>query len=108
MDDATKIEDAVRRHYAQAAQTASACCSVPEGFGPDGAEVYGAARYDSSDLDGLPAEAVAASIGCANPVALAELRHARRAAVPTRDSRGTNTHPTLRPRPDPRRRLLRL
>jgi arsenite methyltransferase len=73
MPDATEIEDAVRRHYAAAANTASACCSVPEGFGPDGPEVYGAARYDSGDLDGLPAEAVAASIGCANPVALADL-----------------------------------
>jgi arsenite methyltransferase len=74
MPDRTKIEDAVRRHYAAAATTASACCSVPEGFGPDGPKVYGAARYDASDLDGLPAESVAASIGCANPVALADLR----------------------------------
>jgi ubiquinone/menaquinone biosynthesis C-methylase UbiE len=35
--------------------------------------VYGAARYDESDLADLPAEAVAASIGCANPVALADV-----------------------------------
>ena len=74
MRDRSEIEDAVRRHYAAAATSASACCSVPEGFGPHGAEVYGAARYESSDLAGLPAEAVAASIGCANPVALADLR----------------------------------
>jgi SAM-dependent methyltransferase len=74
MPDPIEIEDAVRRHYAEAAKTASACCPVPEGFGPDGPEVYGAARYEAGDLDGLPAEAVAASIGCANPVALAELR----------------------------------
>ena len=39
----------------------------------EGNEVYGAARYDEGELDGLPAEALAASIGCANPVALAEL-----------------------------------
>jgi SAM-dependent methyltransferase len=74
MRDRSEIEDAVRRHYAAAATSASACCSVPEGFGPHGAEVYGAARYESSDLAGLPAEAVAASIGCANPVALADLQ----------------------------------
>src|SRR5947207_8020660 len=35
--------------------------------------MYGAARYDADDLDGLPAEAVAASIGCANPVTVADL-----------------------------------
>ena len=74
MPDRTEIEDAVRRHYAAAATSASACCPVPEGFGPDGPAVYGAARYRSGDLAGLPAEAVAASIGCANPVALADLQ----------------------------------
>ena len=74
MPDRTEIEDAVRRHYAAAATSASACCPVPEGFGPDGPAVYGAARYQSGDLAGLPAEAVAASIGCANPVALADLQ----------------------------------
>ena len=42
-------------------------------MGPIGTEVYGAARYDEGDLDGLPPEAVAASIGCANPVAVADL-----------------------------------
>jgi arsenite methyltransferase len=35
--------------------------------------VYGASRYDADDLDGLPSEAVAASIGCANPVTVADL-----------------------------------
>ena len=45
MPDRTEIEDAVRRHYAAAATSASACCPVPEGFGPDGPAVYGAARY---------------------------------------------------------------
>jgi len=73
MPDDAAITDAVRSHYAEAAKTASACCSVPEQFGPDGPTVYGAARYDAADLDGLPAEAVAASIGCANPVAVADL-----------------------------------
>ncbi len=74
MPDRTEIEDAVRRHYAAAATSASACCPVPEGFGTDGPAVYGAARYQRGDLAGLPAEAVAASIGCANPVALADLQ----------------------------------
>ena len=74
MPDADAVEAAVRDHYAAAARTASTCCSVPETFGPDGAVVYGAARYDDTDLQGLPDEAVAASIGCANPVALADLQ----------------------------------
>ena len=73
MHERSKVEDAVRRRYATAATAASACCSVPETFGADGTEVYGAARYDEGDLDGLPPEAVAASIGSANPVAVADL-----------------------------------
>ena len=73
MPDSDAIEEAVRSRYAAAAAAAAGCCDVAEGFGADGNEVYGAARYDTADLDGLPAQAVAASIGCANPVALADL-----------------------------------
>ena len=73
MPDADAIEHAVRERYAAAARTASSCCSASEDFGGLDADVYGAARYDASDLEGLPEEAVAASIGCANPVALADL-----------------------------------
>jgi arsenite methyltransferase len=73
MPEPSEIEEAVRNRYAAAAETASACCSVPESFGAAGSEVYGAARYDEGELDGLPTEAVAASIGCANPVAVADL-----------------------------------
>jgi SAM-dependent methyltransferase len=65
------IEEAVREHYAMAARTAS-CCSDASTVVPDD-EVYGAACYEGSDLEGLPTEAVTASIGCANPVALADL-----------------------------------
>jgi arsenite methyltransferase len=74
MPDQEAVEAAVRRHYAEAARTASACCSVPERSGPDGTDVYGAARYDHAELAGLPDETVAASIGCANPVAVADLQ----------------------------------
>jgi SAM-dependent methyltransferase len=73
MPDREEVEEAVRDRYATAARNASACCSVSQDFGGSSPEVYGAARYDPLDLDVLPAEAVAASIGCANPVALAEL-----------------------------------
>jgi arsenite methyltransferase len=35
--------------------------------------VFGSGLYDTAELSDVPAEAVAGSIGCANPVALAEL-----------------------------------
>ena len=73
MPDSDEIIEAVRTRYAAAAKKASACCEAPDGFGLDGRDVYGAARYETPDLDELPAEAVAASIGCANPLAVADL-----------------------------------
>ncbi len=73
MPDSEAIESAVRERYAASARTAAACCSVAETFEQGVAGVYGASRYEAADIDGLPAEAVAASIGCANPVALADL-----------------------------------
>ncbi len=58
--------------------TAGGCCSpaVEACCGPvvDGAStVFGSGLYDAGELAELPAEAVAGSIGCANPVALAQL-----------------------------------
>jgi arsenite methyltransferase len=91
-DDA--LEASLRAHYATAAQraaqgeavvedccaptTAAACCgpAAEAGGGPvtkTTATVFGSGLYDRGDLETLPAEAVAGSIGCANPVALARL-----------------------------------
>jgi arsenite methyltransferase len=68
MNDPSTVEADVRRYYADAAVAASrgsaACC------GPD-AEQFGAALYD--DVTGLPEAATLASIGCGNPVAVADL-----------------------------------
>lgn len=62
------VETEVRSYYADAAVAAgggaAACC------GPD-ADQFGAGLYD--DLDGLPEAAALASIGCGNPVAVADL-----------------------------------
>jgi SAM-dependent methyltransferase len=62
------LEAEVRSYYADAAVAAgrgtAACC------GPD-ADQFGAGLYD--DLDGLPDVAALASIGCGNPVAVADL-----------------------------------
>ena len=73
MPDPEAVEAAVRDHYAAAA-VAAACCG-PGGsvVDPTDAEVFGSARYDPSELEALPAEAVAASFGCANPVLVADL-----------------------------------
>ena len=69
MNDPADVEAAVRRYYAEAAVTASggsaACC------GPQ-ADQFGAGLYDN--LEGLPEAAASASIGCGNPVAVADLR----------------------------------
>lgn len=51
----------------------SACCTA-EALDQDSA-VFGADLYEASDRDDLPAEALLASLGCGNPVAVAELRH---------------------------------
>jgi SAM-dependent methyltransferase len=74
------LRDRVRDRYAAAAAavtaatTASCCGPVADGtvqeteIGEGGAELYAAA-----DRDSLPAEAVAASLGCGNPLAVADL-----------------------------------
>jgi arsenite methyltransferase len=68
--DGKPIDSAVREHYAAAARAAR--CGDAKSVVPDD-EVYGAVCYDSATLSDIPAEAAAASIGCANPVELAEL-----------------------------------
>ncbi len=69
MADRETIEAAVRAYYAEAAGRAAGCggdCSPEE-------QGIGAELYAGADVEGVPAAAVAASIGCANPVAVAEL-----------------------------------
>jgi SAM-dependent methyltransferase len=68
MNDGSDVEAEVRRYYADAALTArageTACC------GPQ-ADQFGAGLYD--DLTEVPDTAALASIGCGNPVAVADL-----------------------------------
>ena len=65
------IRSEVRERYAKAARSARddscACGDSPTGDG------FGAARYDPSHIEHLPADAVTASLGCGNPTALATL-----------------------------------
>src|SRR5215218_596850 len=68
MNEPSGVEAGVRDHYAAAAvaaaEGASACC------GPQAVN-FGAGLYD--DLAGLPDAAALASLGCGNPVAVADL-----------------------------------
>ncbi|MFI1367371.1 arsenite methyltransferase [Streptomyces griseochromogenes] len=78
-EQSTDLRETVRERYAAAAvkvtEAGTACC------GPQHAEVdenFGSARYATDERDALPAEAVAASLGCGNPTAVAELREGER------------------------------
>ena len=67
-----QVREQVRARYAEAATGVSsgAGCCAPD-LTVD--EVFGAALYASDDQDTLPADAVAASLGCGNPTAVAAL-----------------------------------
>ena len=85
MTDTDALVESLKSHYGAAARKAATgqaaieeCCGTTTDAccGPgatDSTEVFGAGQYDGTDLAELPAEAVAGSIGCANPVALAQL-----------------------------------
>jgi arsenite methyltransferase len=74
-EQSTDLRETVRERYAAAAvkvtEGGTACC------GPEPVEVddnFGSTLYADTDRDTLPAEAVAASLGCGNPTAVADLR----------------------------------
>lgn len=59
---------------ARAAGVARSCCGADAVVD----EAFGAALYAGEDTSGLPAEALAASLGCGNPMVVAELREGER------------------------------
>lgn len=78
-EQSTDLRETVRRRYAASALAvaagSTACC------GPEPVEVdenFGSTLYATDERDVLPAEAVAASLGCGNPTAVAELREGER------------------------------
>ncbi|MFD4598233.1 arsenite methyltransferase [Streptomyces sp. NPDC058464] len=78
-EQSTELRETVRQRYAAAAvqvtEGGAACC------GPGPVEVdehFGSGLYTADDREVLPAEAVAASLGCGNPTAVAELRAGER------------------------------
>jgi arsenite methyltransferase len=67
------VHETVRLHYAEAALNAAAgdsCCG-------DSAE-YGSSLYSALERDELPSAAVMASLGCGNPIAVADLHEGER------------------------------
>ncbi len=98
-----EIREQVRDRYAAAALSVTSgsavsgpgasCCGQSDGpqtgcCGPsdalsaigdgDRGDVFGAALYAPGETDGLPEEALLASLGCGNPLAVAELREGER------------------------------
>jgi SAM-dependent methyltransferase len=90
-DEATREQ--VRARYAAAASAVTAgqrascgptdadssCCSTDDagccGGAVDVDEGFGAALYSATEQGEVPAEALAASLGCGNPLAIADLHH---------------------------------
>ncbi len=88
------LREEVRARYAEAARAvlepeggaAVSCCGSPAadsccGAGPASAEAVGGfstGLYREGETDGLPEEAVLASLGCGNPIAVADLREGER------------------------------
>ena len=78
-----EIQQTVRDRYAEAALAAHSatvssttqagpCCS--DGCCSEASGTYGLELYDAAEREGIPDAALLASLGCGNPVAVAELR----------------------------------
>src|SRR5687768_5658088 len=73
LNETDVIHETVREHYASAAVRASqgvSCCGD--------AETIGAGLYPALERDELPDAAVLASLGCGNPIAVADLHPGER------------------------------
>ncbi|MEU9233660.1 arsenite methyltransferase [Streptomyces subrutilus] len=79
-DQSTELRETVRKRYAASALQVTqgdgaACC----GAGPvEVDDSFGSALYAADDRDALPADALAASLGCGNPTAVADLHAGER------------------------------
>jgi len=69
------IRETVRRRYAEAAAATSCCGSAPTGLSTDagGRTVFGAALYDGAGAAEGAGAALAGSLGCGVPTAVADL-----------------------------------
>ena len=91
MTQSEAVRSEVRDRYAAAATTVSAgsatesqtsCCGPADALAVisdrDESDIFGAALYADGQTDDLPAEAVLASLGCGNPLAVADLHPGER------------------------------
>jgi SAM-dependent methyltransferase len=96
MSDQTQsgLREEVRERYAQAARAvlepganvSAGCCDSSAGesccgtgsAALDSADCFGGSLYGEGETDGLPEEAVLASLGCGNPLAVADLHEGER------------------------------
>ncbi len=90
--DTAGLREEVRARYAEAARTVldgqpdmtADCCGSASGCrgtgsrALDSADPFGGSLYRDGETDGLPQEAVLASLGCGNPLAVADLRAGER------------------------------
>ncbi|MFC8823806.1 arsenite methyltransferase [Streptomyces sp. NPDC057137] len=78
-EQSTELRETVRRRYAaaavQVAEGGTACCG-PQAIEIDGN--FGGGLYAADERAELPADALAASLGCGNPTAVADLREGER------------------------------
>lgn len=92
MNENAGLREEVRSRYAAAARAvlepAAGCCGTSDEqagkaelagqaepcCGPEADGAFGPGLYRAGETDGLPEEAVLASLGCGNPLAVAELR----------------------------------
>jgi arsenite methyltransferase len=79
MSNDTDLREDVRRRYAEAANTVTAgdgaacdCCHPGETCAEEG-HAFGPELYEALSEEGLPEAAVLASLGCGNPIAVADL-----------------------------------
>ncbi len=73
MKENSEIKAYVRERYGEAAKQAQSCCSKPSCCGSS-TDPITKDLYDRADLEGIPDQAVLASLGCGNPTAVAELK----------------------------------
>ena len=70
MKNSKQIKDEIRQDYARKITEKSSCCTP----GKDAAGFAGLAGYQAGELNSVPEDAAAASFGCGNPLALADLK----------------------------------
>jgi SAM-dependent methyltransferase len=90
----TQLREQVRARYAEAARAvldltsgaSGGCCGAPTDVACcnsgsaalESGDCFGGSLYPAGETDGLPAEAVLASLGCGNPLAVADLHEGER------------------------------